>query len=169
MLEERGFESLWVAEHSHIPLAGRFNVPASGEFERHYHDVMDPVVTLSAAAASTRRLKLATGVCLAIQRDSIQTAKLVASLHQVSGGRFILGIGGGWNLEEMEDHGTLYETRFKEIARADRGDERDLDQGEAGISRRYHRLPTDDHLAQTSPETAPRLSLAAPSATPPKP
>jgi alkanesulfonate monooxygenase SsuD/methylene tetrahydromethanopterin reductase-like flavin-dependent oxidoreductase (luciferase family) len=165
MLEERGFESLWVVEHSHIPLARRFNVPASGEFERHYHDVMDPVVTLSAAAASTRRLKLATGVCLAIQRDSIQTA----SLHQVSGGRFILGIGGGWNVEEMEDHGTLYETRFKEIARADRGDERDLDQGEAGISRRYHRLPTDDHLAQTSPETAPRLSLAAPSATPPEP
>jgi len=105
MLEERDFESLWVAEHSDIPLARRFNVPASGEFERHYYDVMDPVVTLSAAAASTRRLKLATGVYLVIQRDTVQTAKLVASSDQASTGRLIFGIG-GWNAKEMEDHGT---------------------------------------------------------------
>src|SRR6266478_6206248 len=114
-LEERGFESLWVAEHSHIPVARRFNVPTGGELERQYYDVMDPFVTLSAAAAVTKRLKLATGVCLVIQRDTIQTAKLVASLDQISGGRFIFGIGGGWNAEEMENHGTVYETRFKKL------------------------------------------------------
>jgi probable F420-dependent oxidoreductase len=114
-LEERGFDSLWVAEHSHIPVVRRFNVPTGGELERQYYDVMDPFVTLGAAAAVTKRLKLATGVCLVIQRDTIQTAKLVASLDQVSGGRFIFGIGGGWNAEEIENHGTAYETRFKKL------------------------------------------------------
>src|SRR5260370_40571122 len=93
-LEERGFDSLWVAEHSHIPVLRRFNVPGGGELTRQYYDVMDPFVTLTAAAVATTRLKLATGVCLVIQRDTIQTAKLVASLDQVSGGRFLFGIGG---------------------------------------------------------------------------
>ncbi|MFL5267939.1 MAG: TIGR03619 family F420-dependent LLM class oxidoreductase, partial [Stellaceae bacterium] len=78
---------------------------------KQYYDVMDPFVTLSAAAAATKRLKLGTAVCLVVQRDTIQTAKLVASLDQVSGGRFLFGIGCGWNAEEMEDHGTVYETR----------------------------------------------------------
>jgi probable F420-dependent oxidoreductase len=115
-LEERGFDSLWVAEHSHIPVTRRFSPPGtSGELGRQYYDVLDPFVTLSAAAAVTKRLKLATGVCLVIQRDTIQTAKLVASLDQISAGRFIFGIGGGWNAEEMEDHGTVYATRFKKL------------------------------------------------------
>ena len=115
-LEKRGFDSLWVAEHSHIPVTRRFSPPGtSGELGRQYYDVMDPFVTLSAAAAVTKRLKLATGVCLVTQRDTIQTAKLVASLDQVSGGRFIFGIGGGWNAEEMEDHGAVYATRFKKL------------------------------------------------------
>jgi len=115
-LEERGFDSLWVAEHSHIPVTRRFSPPGNGgELGRQYYDVMDPFVTLSAAAAVTKRLKLATGVCLVIQRDTIQTAKLVASLDHVSGGRFIFGIGGGWNAEEMEDHGAVYATRFKKM------------------------------------------------------
>src|ERR1700757_1826187 len=114
-LEERGFDSLWVAEHSHIPVVRRFNVPTGGELERQYYDVMDPFVTLSAAAAATTQLKLATGVCLVVQRDTIQTAKLVASLDHVSGERFIFGIGGGWNAEEMENHGTAHETRFKKL------------------------------------------------------
>src|ERR1700675_4213502 len=74
---------------------------------------MDPFVPLSAAAAATRTIKIGTGVCLIIQRDTIQTAKSVASLDQVSGGRFLFGIGGGWNAEEMEDHGTAFKTRFK--------------------------------------------------------
>ncbi|HEV2101088.1 MAG TPA: LLM class F420-dependent oxidoreductase [Stellaceae bacterium] len=109
-LEQRGFDSLWVAEHSHIPVTRRFNVPG-GELTKQYYDVMDPFVTLSAAAAVTTRLKLGTGVCLVIQRDTIQTAKSVASLDQISNGRFLFGIGCGWNAEEMEDHGTVYETR----------------------------------------------------------
>jgi len=111
-LEERGFDSLWVAEHSHIPAKRRFTHPqGEAALTKEYFDVMDPFVTLSAAAAVTRRLKLATGICLVIQRDTIQTAKSVASLDQISQGRFLFGIGCGWNAEEMEDHGTVYETR----------------------------------------------------------
>ena len=111
-LEERGFDSLWVAEHSHIPVSRRFTHPqGEAALTKEYFEVMDPFVTLSAAAAVTTHLKLGTAVCLLIQRDTIQTAKLVASLDQVSKGRFLFGIGCGWNAEEMEDHGTVYETR----------------------------------------------------------
>ncbi|HVH77069.1 MAG TPA: LLM class F420-dependent oxidoreductase [Stellaceae bacterium] len=113
-LEARGFDSLWAAEHSHIPVMRRYNVP-TGDLSRQYYDVMDPFVTLAAAAAVTKTLKLATGVCLVIQRDTIQTAKAVASLDRISQGRFIFGIGAGWNAEEMEDHGTVYMTRFKKM------------------------------------------------------
>jgi probable F420-dependent oxidoreductase len=111
-LEQRGFDSLWVAEHSHIPVTRRFTHPL-GEtaLTKEYFDVMDPFVTLTAAAAVTERLKLGTAVCLVIQRDTIQTAKSIASLDQVSKGRFLFGIGCGWNAEEMEGHGTVYETR----------------------------------------------------------
>jgi probable F420-dependent oxidoreductase len=114
-LEERGFESVWAPEHSHIPLTRKTPFAGGGELPKQYYDVMDPFVTLSAAAAVTKKLKLGTGVCLVIQRDTIQTAKLVASLDQVSGGRFLFGIGGGWNQDEMEDHGTVYATRFKKM------------------------------------------------------
>jgi len=111
-LEQRGFDSLWVAEHSHMPVTRRFTHPlGEAALTKEYFDVMDPFVTLSAAAAVTTRLKLATAICLVIQRDTIQTAKLVASLDQLSKGRFLFGIGCGWNAEEMEDHGTIYETR----------------------------------------------------------
>src|SRR5713226_3187966 len=114
-LEERGFDSLWAAEHSHIPVPRRTPAPGGGELAKRYYDVMDPFVTLTAAAAATKRLKVGTGVCLVIQRDTIQTAKLVASIDQVSGGRFLFGIGGGWNQDEMEDHGAVYATRFKKM------------------------------------------------------
>jgi probable F420-dependent oxidoreductase len=114
-LEERGFESVWAPEHSHIPLSRKTPLPSGGELSRQYYDVMDPFVTLAAAAAVTSMIKLGTGVCLVIQRDTIQTAKLVSSLDQVSGGRFLFGIGGGWNQDEMEDHGTVYATRFKKM------------------------------------------------------
>jgi probable F420-dependent oxidoreductase len=111
-LEARGFDSLWVAEHSHMPLSRRFTHPlGDAALTREYFEVMDPFVTLSAAAAVTKRLKLATGICLVIQRDTIQTAKSIASLDRISNGRFVFGIGCGWNAEEMEHHGTVYETR----------------------------------------------------------
>ena len=88
-------------------------VPGGGELPKQYYDVMDPFVTLTAAAVATKTLKVGTGVCLVNQRDPIQTAKLVASIDQVSGGRFLFGIGIGWNAEEMEDHGTVFATRAK--------------------------------------------------------
>jgi probable F420-dependent oxidoreductase len=112
-LEERGFESVWAAEHSHIPLSRRSPWPGGAELPKQYYDVMDPFVTLTAAAAATKTLKVGTGVCLVNQRDPIQTAKLVASIDQVSQGRFLFGIGIGWNAEEMEDHGTVFTTRAK--------------------------------------------------------
>jgi probable F420-dependent oxidoreductase len=112
-LEQRGFESLWAPEHSHIPLSRKSPWPGGGELPKAYYDVMDPFVTLSTAAAVTSKLKLGTGICLVVQRDPIQTAKEVASLDQVSGGRFLFGVGAGWNAEEMADHGTEFKTRFK--------------------------------------------------------
>ena len=114
-MEERGFDSLWAAEHSHIPVPRRTPAPGGGELAKRYYDVMDPFVTLTAAAAATKKLKVATGICLVIQRDTIQTAKLVASIDQVSGGRFLFGIGGGWNAEEIENHGTEFASRFKKM------------------------------------------------------
>ncbi|MBY0329058.1 MAG: LLM class F420-dependent oxidoreductase [Acetobacteraceae bacterium] len=112
-LEERGFESVWAPEHSHIPLSRKSPWPGGGELPKRYYDCMDPFVSLTAAAAATQRLRLGTGVCLVNQRDPIQLAKLVASIDQVSGGRFLFGIGIGWNQDEMENHGTVFETRAK--------------------------------------------------------
>src|SRR6059058_2218759 len=112
-MEARGFESLWAPEHSHIPLSRKTPFPGGTELPKMYYDAMDPFVILTAAAAATKKLKVGTGVCLVIQRDTIQTAKLVASIDQVSGGRFLFGIGGGWNREEIEGHGTAFATRFK--------------------------------------------------------
>jgi len=114
-LEERGLDSLWAAEHSHIPVPRKTPAPGGGELAKRYYDVMDPFVTLAAAAAATKRLKVATGICLVIQRDTIQTAKLVASIDQVSGGRFVFGIGGGWNQEEIESHGAVFATRMQKM------------------------------------------------------
>ena len=115
-LEERGFESLWAPEHSHIPVSRVSPFPNGGDLPKQYYDVMDPFVTLTAAAAATKTVKIGTGVCLVQQRDPIQTAKLVASIDQVSGGRFLFGVGSGWNAEEMADHGTPFKSRHK-IAR----------------------------------------------------
>jgi len=112
-LEARGFESLWAPEHSHIPLTRKSPFAGGGELPRKYYDVMDPFVTLTAAAVATRTLKLGTGICLVVQRDPIQTAKLVASIDQVSNGRFLFGIGNGWNQDEIENHGTVFATRHK--------------------------------------------------------
>ena len=112
-LESRGFESLWAAEHSHIPLSRKSPWGGGGDLPKQYYDVMDPFVALTAAAAVTTKLNLGTGVCLVNQRDPIQTAKLVASIDQISNGRFLFGIGNGWNQDEMENHGTVFASRHK--------------------------------------------------------
>jgi probable F420-dependent oxidoreductase len=112
-LEERGFSSLYVPEHTHIPTSRRTAFPGGGELPKRYSHTYDPFVALSFAAAATKKLLVGTGICLIPERDPIVTAKCVASLDQLSGGRFMFGIGGGWNVEEMENHGARYETRFR--------------------------------------------------------
>jgi len=113
--EERGFESLWLPEHTHIPVSRRSPWPGGPELPKEYWHTHDPFVALSMAAAATTKLKVATGICLIIERDTITTAKEVASLDFLSNGRFIFGIGAGWNAEEMEDHGTVFKSRFKKM------------------------------------------------------
>lgn len=106
MAEERGFESIWFPEHTHIPASRETPYPAGGELPREYARTLDPFVALAAAAAATERIRLGFGICLVVQRDPIVTAKAVASLDLVSGGRVLFGVGAGWNREEMRDHGT---------------------------------------------------------------
>lgn len=117
-VEERGLDSLWLPEHTHIPASRRTPYPASpdGILPEEYRRCLDPFVALSAAATATTSLRVGTGILLIAQRDPIVTAKEVASIDLVSGGRFSLGIGYGWNVDEMEDHGVTYGTR-REIAR----------------------------------------------------
>jgi len=110
-VEERGFHSLVVTEHSHIPVAYEEPYPGAGKLPRVYHRTLDPFVALSSAAAVTRDLVLTTGIVLLSQRDVIYTAKEVASLDLVSNGRVVLGVGLGWNREEMSNHGTDPATR----------------------------------------------------------
>ncbi len=112
-IEERGFDSLFIAEHTHIPLNRKSPWPRGGELPRRYYRTLDPFITLTAAAAATELLLLGTGVALVVERDPIITAKEVASLDLVSGGRTIFGVGVGWNREEMENHGTDPRTRGK--------------------------------------------------------
>ena len=114
-IEARGFDSIWVPEHSHIPTTGNTPYPGRGPVTRDFARTLDPFVTLAAAASVTTRLKLATGICLLIQRDTIHTAKTIATLDQLSGGRVLFGVGGGWNKPEMENHGTAYATRFAKL------------------------------------------------------
>jgi len=111
--EERGFDSLLLPEHTHIPKSRRTSFPGGGDLPKAYSHSHDPFVALSFAAAVTKKILLGTGICLIPQRDPIVTAKSVASLDLLSNGRFIFGIGGGWNVDEMENHGARYETRFK--------------------------------------------------------
>ena len=111
--EAHGFESLFVPEHTHIPTSRRSPFPGGGELPKEYSHTLDPFVALGAVAAATERLMLGTGICLVIERDPITLAKEVASLDFVSGGRVLFGIGGGWNREEMENHGTDPTRRWK--------------------------------------------------------
>src|SRR5947208_7241933 len=112
LVEERGFESLFFTEHTHIPASRETPWPGGAELPREYSRIYDPFVALSFAAAATERLLLGTGICLVVERDPIATAKEVASLDRLSGGRMLFGVGAGWNLEEMRNHGTDPSTRF---------------------------------------------------------
>ncbi len=112
LVEERGFESLWVPEHTHIPTSRATPYPGGGDLPDEYRRIYDPFVALSAAAVATERLLVGTGICLIVERDPIVTAKEVATLDRISAGRFLFGVGAGWNEEEMVNHGTNPRTRF---------------------------------------------------------
>lgn len=113
--EARGFDSIWVPEHTHIPANRKTGYPGGGELPKEYSHTLDPFVALGIAAGVTKTLKLGTGICLAIEHQAITLAKTVATLDHVSGGRVLLGLGAGWNREEMENHGTDYVARFRKL------------------------------------------------------
>jgi probable F420-dependent oxidoreductase len=113
LVEQRGHESLFFAEHSHIPASRASPYPGGGELPRKYIHCYDLFVALTHAAAATSKLRVGSGICLVIQRDPIHTAKGVASIDHLSGGRFEFGVGAGWNREEMSDHGTDPRTRMR--------------------------------------------------------
>jgi probable F420-dependent oxidoreductase len=112
-VETRGLDSLFFPEHTHIPTSRKSPWPGGGDLPLEYSHTHDQFVALTAAAVATKRIKLGTGICLVIERDPIVLAKEVASLDVISNGRVILGIGGGWNAEEMENHGTNFKKRWK--------------------------------------------------------
>ena len=112
-VEERGFDALFIPDHTHIPASRKSPFRIGGQLPDDYIRNLDMFVGLAAAAAVTKRIRLGTGVCLVIERDPIITAKEIASLDHLSGGRIDVGIGGGWNREEMENHGTNWKRRFK--------------------------------------------------------
>lgn len=111
-VEARGFESLFVCEHTHIPVNRATPWPGGTELPKQYYHTLDPYIALTAAALATQDLKLGTGVTLINQHDPLVLAKTVASLDELSGGRVLLGVGAGWNVEEMANHGTVYATRW---------------------------------------------------------
>src|SRR3954465_8991671 len=111
--EDAGFESLFVAEHTHIPASRRTPYPMGGDLPDEYARTLDPFVSLMAAAAVTERLRVGTGVCLVVERDPIVLAKEVSTLDVLSGGRVLLGVGAGWNAEELAHHGVEFDDRFE--------------------------------------------------------
>ncbi|MGZ0187240.1 MAG: LLM class F420-dependent oxidoreductase [Alphaproteobacteria bacterium] len=112
-VEDRGFESLFLPEHSHIPACRTTPYPGGGELPREYSHTHDLFVAMTAAAAATTKLKLASGICLITEHNPIRLAKAIASLDQLSGGRVLLGVGVGWNVEEMVNHGVPFRDRWK--------------------------------------------------------
>jgi len=111
-VEERGFDSLFFPEHTHIPTSRKTPFPGGGDLPKHYSHTHDPFVAFGACAAVTKRIRLGTGICLVVQRDPIVLAKEIASVDSLSNGRFVLGIGAGWNREEMQNHGAPYAQRW---------------------------------------------------------
>ena len=112
-VETRGLDGLYFPEHTHIPSSRLSPFPFAAELPKEYSHTLDPFVAMAAAAAVTTTLRLGTSICLLVERDPITTAKEVASLDHISGGRVDFGIGGGWNAEEMENHGVAFERRWK--------------------------------------------------------
>ncbi len=113
--EERGFESVFFPEHSHIPASRETPYPMGGDLPMEYAETLDPFACCVSAAAATERLRVGTGLCVVVQRDPIHTAKSVATVDQLSGGRFLFGVGAGWNEDEMRNHGTDPARRFKRM------------------------------------------------------
>jgi probable F420-dependent oxidoreductase len=111
--EERGYESVFFPEHTHIPVSRATPYPGGGDLPEPYSHTHDLFVALTAAAAATERIKIGSGICLVTERDPIVTAKEVASVDALSGGRLIFGVGAGWNLEELRHHGTDPDSRFR--------------------------------------------------------
>ena len=111
--EERGFESVWYPEHTHIPACRETPYPLGGELPRQYSHFMDLFVSMMAGAGATQRIKIGAGICLLMEHDPIVAAKAIATLDTLSGGRILFGVGGGWNREEMANHGTRFEDRWK--------------------------------------------------------
>ena len=111
--EERGFESLWFPEHTHIPASRLTAWPGKGPLPREYVHMSDPFVSAAAAAVVTKTIKLGTGICLIVEHDPLALAKTVATVDRLANGRFLFGVGAGWNREEMENHGTPYDKRWK--------------------------------------------------------
>jgi len=111
--EDRGFESVWFPEHTHIPTSLRTPPPIGTKVPRYLYHLHDLFVTLTAAAVATRTIKIGSGICLVVEQDPIILAKEVASVDQLSNGRLLFGIGAGWNAEEMENHGTPFQRRWR--------------------------------------------------------
>jgi probable F420-dependent oxidoreductase len=111
--EQRGFESVWFPEHTHIPASRATPFPLGGDIPKQYLHFMDPFVSMAAAATATSRIKIGSGICLLVEHDPIVAAKAIATLDVLSGGRVLFGVGGGWNREEMANHGTCFETRWR--------------------------------------------------------
>ena len=117
VLEDRGYGSLWIGEHSHIPVSRRTPYPAGGEMPAQYTRMMDPFISLALAAAATERLLLATGVALPLEHDLFALAKTVATLDHTSGGRVVFGVGVGWNEEQLGDHRAIpWAARYRALA-----------------------------------------------------
>ncbi len=113
--EQRGFESLWLPEHTHIPVSRKTPYAGGAELPKEYAHTLDPFVALAAVATATKHIRLATGISLLIERDTITMAKTLATLDLLSNGRAILGVGGGWNREEAEHHGVVWSQRFQKL------------------------------------------------------
>jgi len=114
-VEGLGFESLWIPEHPVIPVGFKTEVPGGGKLPDHYNRWADPFIALTVAATATKRIKLATGICLLPERNALMTAKVIATLDMYSGGRVILGVGAGWLREETEAMGANFRLRWKQL------------------------------------------------------